>query len=400
VDLQVGQGELKDSAELLENFDVEETIGTVKSVGEQLCDDTASLINHFRMTWVERLIERYRRNPGRPLVHLSDLLDSTQVGVKPDARQILLEYWEKLHDLPGAFRPELFRGVRGLADGSSARFARLDTWKLFGSLTGFRLDDLEPFVSALRISGGRYMRIVENPKLPFNLHSIPGSRLIGYQSDANSRNAAFTNKDQLLHLDYAKCVRDVVGDITITKTVSARGGFGEGPYIRTNVGKLITSITRVAGFDNSIDQKLANNPLPLWLHRCNAVLIAACISSLWDAEGSVNFHDVKTSQAVPFTPSSLDRLPRWPLNIPFGRMNRTGQEKMLETPPLLLASTALLLRRIEVISRLCPSKASMTSTGPTAYWQLRIGDKRSIERFRSQVHLVSAWKMDRLLSSV
>jgi hypothetical protein len=390
----------KGSAGLLESYDVEEAIGVVRSAGQQLCNDTASAIHRFMMNWVEDLIERHRRNPGRPVVHLSDLLDSTQIGVRADARQILLEYWERLGEIPGAFKhSEQLRGIRDSANGRLARFARLDTWKLFGRLTGFGINDLEPFVTMLRISGGRYMRTVDHPKLPFNLATISGARLIGCQYDANSRNAAFTNKDHLLHADYENCVRDVVGDITITKTVSTRGGFGEGAYFRTNVGRLITSITRVAGFDNSVDQKLANNPLPLWLYTCNAPLIAACISALWDAEGSVNFHDVKTSQAVPFTPSRRDEIPRWPLNIAFGRMSRTGQENVLETPPLLLASAALLLRGMGVISRLWPSKASLTSTGPTAYWQLRIGDKRSIQTFRSQVHLVSAWKNDHLASS-
>lgn len=399
--MQVGQDELKDSAEHLGNYEIEETLSKVRSAGKQLCDDTASAINRFRMSWVESLIERYERRPGRPVIHLSDLLDSTQVGIEAGARLILLGHWSKMRELPAALgRSEQFRGIRDLASGRLARFARLDTWKFFGSLTGFRIDDLEPFVTALRISGGRHMRTVEFPKLPFNLATISGARLIGYQGDANSQNAAFTNKDELLHSDYAKCVRDVVGGITITKTVSTRGGFGEGSYLRTNVGRLITSITRVAGLDNSLDQKLANNPLPLWLHACNAILIAACISALWDAEGSVNFHDVKTSQAVLFAAPNLNDIPRWPSNIPFGRMSHSGQEKLLETPPRLLVSTALLLRRIGVISRLCPSKASMTSTGPTAYWQLRIGDVKSIEAFRSQVRLLSAWKTEQLASSI
>ncbi|HEV2225460.1 MAG TPA: hypothetical protein VGR56_01495 [Nitrososphaerales archaeon] len=394
------QDELKDS-DHVENYDIERTITKVRSAGKQLCDDTASATNRFRMSWVESFIERCRRNPGRPVVHLSDLLDSTQVGVGSGARLILLDYWGKMRGLSAALGlSERLRGIRDLAGGRPARYARLETWRFFGSLSGFRIDDLEPHVIALRISGGRHMRTVEHPKLPFNLATISGARLIGYQGDANSRNAAFTNKDELLHSDYAKCVRDVVGGITITKTVSTRGGFGEGSYLRTNVGKLITSITRVAGLDVSVDQKLANNPLPLWFHNCNAILIAACISALWDAEGSVNFHDVKTSQAVPFDVPSLNEIPRWPLNIPFGRMSHSSQEKLLETPPLLLVSTALLLRRIRVISRLCPSKASMTSTGPTAYWQLRIGDVRSIETFRSQVRLLSARKAEQLASSI
>jgi hypothetical protein len=281
MDLQVEQGESKDSAEHLENYEIDETISKIRSSGKQLCDETASAIHRFRMTWVEALIERYMTNPGRTVVHLCDLLDSTQISVAIDSRQVLLDYWKRLGELPGPFRSlGRLRGVRDLIHGRPSRFVRLDTWKFFGTLTGLKIVDLEPFVTKLRISSGRTMRVVEHPKFPFNLATVSGARLIGYQGDANSRNAAFTNKDLLLHEDYAKCVRGVVGDLTITTSVSNRGGFGTGTYLRTNVGRLITTVARVAGLDNSVDQKLANNPLPLWLHACDPFLIGACISAL------------------------------------------------------------------------------------------------------------------------
>ncbi|HEV2137559.1 MAG TPA: LAGLIDADG family homing endonuclease [Nitrososphaerales archaeon] len=234
--------------------------------------------------------------------------------------------------------------------------------------------------------------MVENPKLPFNLATVSGARLIGYQGDANSRNAALTNKDPLLHEDYAKCVRDVVGDLTISTTTSNRGGFCEGTYFRTNVGRLITTVTKVAGIDNSVDQKLANNPLPFWLHVCDPLLIGACISALWDAEGSVNYRDLKLAQAVPLDAREEWMLPKWPANIPFRQLQNELQGKMVMNPPLLLVSASLLLGRLGVISRILPVKASTTSTGPTAYWQLRIHHDESIRRFRRQINLLSMHK--------
>jgi len=391
--LYVEQGELEDSVGRLENYEIEGTISKVRSAGKQLRDDTTSAINRFKMNWVESLIERYRRSPGRPVVHLSDLLDSTQVGVRSDARKILLEYWSRIGQLPSiSVGSERFRRIRELVNTNVPRLARLDTWKLFGSLTGFKVDDLEPYVNRLRISGGRHMRIVERPKLPFNLATISGARLIGYQGDANSQNAAFSNRNRILHEDYAACVREVVGGITITRTVLNRGGFSEGTYFRTNVGKLITSVTRVADLDNSVDQKLANNPLPLWLHVCDPSLIAACISTLWDAEGSINFRDLKLAQAVPLAPGEEWGIPNWPRNIPFRQLSYELQSKMISNPPFLLVSAALLLRRLGIISRLLAVKASMTSTGPTAYWHLRVHKDESINRFRSQIKLLSGSK--------
>lgn len=386
------QDVFSDTVGSIDNYDVDEAIRVILTTAKQLCDETASAIHRIRMNWVGGLIERYRINPGRPMVHLSDILDSTQIGVSGDARQILLEPWQSLGEIPGSFRSAgLFRGIRELVHGKPKRLARLGTWEFFGSLTGFKADDLEPFVTRLRISGGRYMRLIENPRLPFDLATNSGTRLIGYQGDANSRNSAFTNKDPLLHEDYAACVRGVVGNISITRTVTDEGGFGEWAHLRTNVGRLITAITRVAGLDNSTDQKLANNPLPLWLHLCDDFLIAACISALWDAEGSINFRDLKISQAVALDEGEEWRLPEWPANTPLRRLPN-GQVKVMESPPLLLVSAALLLRRLGIVSRILPLKASMTSTGPTSYWQLRIHHDQSIERFRQQIKLLSLSK--------
>jgi len=238
--------------------------------------------------------------------------------------------------------------------------------------------------------------MVEGPKLPFNLATEAGARLIGYLGDSNSRNSAFSNKSRALHEDYQNCVREVIGDVTITTTKSERGGFSPGDYLRTNVGNLLTRITSVAGLNNNIDQKLADNPIPLWLHVCRVEVIAACISALWDAEGSVNFHDLKVSQATLLRGELGEKIPNWPSNLAYGVLSRASQAVVLREPPLLLVSASLLLRKLGIRSRLRPSKVSMTSTGATTYWQLRVNDIQSISQFQSQVSLVSQNKSDRL----
>jgi len=302
-------------------------------------------------------------------------------------------FWNRLVHQPPKQRPwERLRGIRDYAYGHPSRLPRLSTWKLFGKLAGFDIDDLERHVTMLRTSSGRYTRTVEQVNLPFSLSTIPGARLIGYQGDANSRNAAFSNRDPVLHADYADCVRRVVGEITIRNTNLHRGGFGAGDYARTNVGELVTILVGVTGFDNSLDQKLANNPLPLWLNVSTDSLIAACLSALWDAEGSVNFRDLKLGQAVPLPPQLSKYLPNWPENVPFRQVPVEIQTTISRGPPLLLVSSALFLRRLGIPSHLTPTKASMTSTGPTAYWLLRIHQDESIRTFRRRIGLMSPSK--------
>jgi LAGLIDADG-like domain len=236
------------------------------------------------------------------------------------------------------------------------------------------------------------MRMVEGPRLPFNLATESGARLIGYQGDVNSHNSAFTNGDVILHEDFQKCVRDVIGSLTITRTEVMRGGFGYGRYLRTNVGFVVKRLIEVAGLKSSAHQKLANNPLPLWFHLCRNTVVAACLAALWDAEGSVNFHDVKVSQAVLVSSYSEESFPYWPANIPFNHLSSVTREGILAFPPNLLISASLLLRRFGIVSHLLPTKVSMTSTGPTAYWHLRINRIESIERFRRLIPLLSTEK--------
>jgi len=259
-------------------------------------------------------------------------------------------------------------------------------------LTGFDVNSLEPYVSSLRTSDGLHIRMLRDPKLPFDLATPEGARLIGYYGDSNNRNGAFTNKDPALHADFRTVVRQVFGDLTLSETVASRGGFAEGRYIRTNVGKIAPAALTIAGFNNTCDQKQANNPLPAWIFKCEHLVKTECLSALWDAEGSVNFRDLKLGQAVPVSLYPGDNIPTWPSNKPFRQVSLDNQTRVLESPPLLLVSAALLLYSLGIVSRLMPTKLSSAQGAITAYWQLRVQRDESIKAFHSQIRLRSEHK--------
>jgi hypothetical protein len=316
------------------------------------------------------------------------------IDLDKEAKDLVEGYWYGVN-LSGRVKWQMFRGIASFIAGRASTCSRLRTWKEFSRLSGLSIDALEPFVNRLRTSGGRHTRWVESPRLPFNLATISGARLLGYQGDVNSSNSALTSKDISLHEDFEALVREVVGEMKVTRSV-VRGGLGRGLYLRTNAGKLVARIALVAGFNNTVDQKLANNPLPVWLFDCDRSVVAACLGSLWDTEGSVNFRDLKLSQAVLFELQDENAIPAWPSNRPFGGLRESEQRSVLQTPPLLLVSAALLLRSIGIVSRLMPTKVCMTSTGPTSYWQLRVSDDAGIRRFHMTVSLKVVRKQERL----
>ncbi|MDA4122730.1 MAG: hypothetical protein OK456_06060 [Thaumarchaeota archaeon] len=293
-----------------------------------------------------------------------------------------------------------FRGIANYLQEKSGIVARLKKWRAFAALTGFDVNKLEPFVSSLRVSDGPHIRTLSNPKLPIDLATLSGARLIGYYGDSNNRNGAFTNKDYTLHMDFRDVVKEVLGDITITETVSARGGFGEGKYIRTNVGYLVPSALSAAGFDNTRDQKLANNPFPSWLFDCPPQIRSECLSALWDAEGCVRSQDVKVSQTVPVTLYPEEYIPEWPDNKPFKHLGLDNQSLVLANPPLLLVSAAVMLCSFGIVSRLSPQKAYVCDGISTAYWWLRVQRVQSIRAFHSSIVLRSPRKQAKLNSLV
>jgi hypothetical protein len=335
------------------------------------------------------------------LVHLCDLTENSIVYLRPEGRPVVQRYWERLGALKGKrWAWYNYRAIVDYVRGASGRIARLKKWKEFAKQTGFDANSLEPFVSSLRVSDGLYIRTLRDPKLPLNLATPAGARLIGYHGDSNNRNGAFTNKDSVLHEDFRKTVRQVFGDLTMSETVSKRGGFKDGKYIRSNVGIIVPAALTVAGFDNTRDQKQANNPLPQWLFECSRLVRSECLSALWDAEGSVNFRDLKIGQAIPAALYAGETIPVWPSNKPFRRITLDNQSLVLEHPPLLLVSAALLLYSLGIVSRLMPTKLSSSQGETTAYLQLRVQRDESIKAFHAQISLRSEHKQKALDSLV
>jgi hypothetical protein len=370
---------------------------SIQDLASGLAKETSIREHRFLPGWVVQLSKRYNERPENPTVHLCDLTENSIVYLRSEGRSVVEPCWERLGVLKGKrWAWYNYRGIANYLTGASGKVARLKKWKDFAKLTGFDVNMLEPFVSSLRTSDGPYIRTLRNPKLPLNLATPAGARLIGYYGDSNNRNGAFTNKDSALHEDFRKTVTKVFGDLTMSETVSNRGGFKDGRYIRSNVGKIVPAALTVAGFDNTRDQKQANNPLPSWIFDCNHLIRSECLSALWDAEGSVNYRDLKIGQAIPVVLYPEETIPVWPSNKAFRRISLDDQSCVLEHPPLLLISAALLLYSLGIVSRIMPTKLSSSQGEITAYWQLRVQRDQSIKAFHSQIRLRSEHKQKAL----
>ena len=386
----------------LENYSVEQAIARVRKLGNQLVAATEHTKHHFRSEWVEGLVNRYSYRPGKPIVHLDDLSDTVMPILDDEARGLVresLNAWVRQQGISRA-RPE-FGNIATYAMTLDYRPAKLRKWRRFSELTGFQVNSLERHVTSLRNSGGARTGVVDHPRLPMNLATPWGAKLIGYRLDANYRTSAFTNKNPVLHEDYRRAVSEVVGNIQIRKTKIKGSSFTPGIYLRTNVGNLVTMLMTVAGLDNTRDQRKANNPVPLWLFLCSTDIIAAFLAALWDAEGSVHKRDLKLRQAVELLRlKSGMHIPYWPDSVHLKELDASTYDQVLEHPPRILTSTALLLAGLGIACHVTPERLSDTRNGISAYWQLRIMRNDSVRTFYELVRLLSLHKERRLRLNV
>jgi len=157
----------------------------------------------------------------------------------------------------------------------------------------------------------------------------------------------------------------------------------------------------VAGLDNTREQRSTNNPAPSWFFVCPVLVIASFLAALWDAEGSSHKRDVKLRQAVELfhLDTRLD-IPRWPDSLRLGEFDQQTLNQVLNRPPRILTSTALLLARLGIVSHVLPERLSNTENGISAYWHLRIGRNASVRIFFEKVRLLSPNKERNLEQNV
>jgi len=379
----------------LENYDVEDAIEVVQELGSRLTEATKTtrqhVKHHFRQEWLDQLIARYRDRPGKPIVHLSDLPDKVIPTLSPDVRDLLRPYWEKLVSERGSmWGSKHFRCMWDIMKtGKASRWSSLRLWRRFAELTGFKIDTLEPYTSIIRAASTGTSRLIRNPKMPFNLATPEGARLIGYRGDAVHDTSAFVNKDQTLHSDYKEVVVATLGDVPFT-TTTAKG------IDRTNVGVLVTMLTSIAGWDNSQKQKQARNPLPAWLFLAPGEVISSCQRSVWDAEGSPTRDALKLGQSVHVPGLSDLQLPHGKRKVRISAFPRELQEQVNNFPPLLLVSSALLLYRLGIFSYLVPLRLEQTKQGKSVPWMLLVYRTINMRLFEREVGFLSPEKRKKL----
>ena len=325
------------------------------------------------------------------MIHLDDLSDEVIPTLSTGARELLKPYWERLVEEFGYDRSMgHFRCLRDLVKTAKVtRWSSLRTWR---RLAGLNIRDLEPFVTAIRASSTGKTRIILNPRLPFNLATPWGAKMIGYRGDAAHTTSAFHNLEKELHEDYRRAITETVGEVPFTTTVRSAD-----EYIRTNVGTFVTILTSIGWPRQLSKTESRQEPAPrAWFFSCDEQTRIGGLRALWDAEGSPGYDYIRLSQ-VTSPPNLTSQLPKWPMKVRFNALEDTGREVILAHPPLLLVSASLLLFQPGILSYLSPELASRTKHSVSAYWNLTIHRTRNMRLFEERIGFLSPSKSKRLV---
>jgi hypothetical protein len=372
----------------------------VQHLAEGLIEANRHAKHRFREEWVRQLVARYRAFPGKPIIHLDDLGDDVIPTLSCErVRPMLVPSWNKLVAERGYERSFLhFRCIRDIAVDARkvSRWSKLRNWRQFSALTGLQVNALEPYVIALRVSHVGTSRVITHPKLPFNLATPAGAKMIGYRGDAAYKTSAFHNKNPILHDDYKRAILETVGINPFTTTSREDG------YDRTNAGVFVTMLTSIAGIDNTKRQKKARNPYPGWFFVITDDIVNAGLQALCEAEGSPNKRAVRINQATSFSNVDFGKTcPLWPAKSSVSKLPKETLQTVLQHPPPLLSSAALLLYRHSIVSHLMPERYSRTQSGYSVYWTLSIYRDDNMRKFRDKIGFstpAKRQKLDKILS--
>jgi hypothetical protein len=380
-----------------ENYNVEDAIRVVQELGSGLIEEAARtrqhVKHHFRQEWLDQLIARYRERPGKPIIHLSDLPDQVIPTLSPGVQALLRPYWDKLVIGHGSEWASMhFRCMWDIMKSREAsRWSSLLLWRRFSELTGFNLDFLEPYTKAIRASSTGTSRIIEAPKLPFNLATPEGVKLFGYRGDVTHDSSALVNRDQELHNDYKSSILSTIGLVPFTTSVIHKNNVD-----RTNVGVFVTILTSLGGLDNSQKQKLARNPLPSWIFLTPKEVRISSQRSLWDAEGSPTREALKLGQSVHLPGLEGIIIPSGKRRIKISSLPKKIIDELEAFPPLLLVSSSLVLYSLGIRSHLAPLGLEQTKQGKSAVWMLHVYRTINMRRFEHEIGFLSTEKREKL----
>jgi len=341
-------------------------IGRIISLGNKLMEETENNSQPFKKEWLNRLIEFYRKNQGKSLIHVSDLPDAIFLKFNGKGNKIL-------SDLDKFTR---IRSIKNYLIGSTY-FIRLSNLKK-SSVSIKNINDLEPFIKEIKTTKSGYGKSIKNPRFPINLNNRFGAILLGNFPDAFLKTGEFGSKD--------KAILDELADITNKHIGSISSTLWYRTIYHLQLSPLIGVLYKLSGLNNDNRQIITNNAIPLWTFFASKNFKRTLLQKLWDAEGSapsIKWKDMCFGQSVVIN-KNINKIPIYPIRKTFKKCE--NKKIILDNPPNLLISLQLLLYEFGIMSFIRPHRLYKKKSGSIVCdWQLKIRRYTNIKKFYDEI---------------
>ena len=372
-------------------FSIEAAISRVRDLGQAQVLLQSRRLHPFRYEWIDQLEARYRSNPGKPLIHLSDLPIGTAIKLSEDGLVILRSLWNVIRQTHNAQAARSL-GLENIYMCAVMRYypyITLETLLRAKRLVNFDIDQLDPCVTHVKSHKNNWPKEIQ-PHLPFNFRNEDGAAILGYYTESRHANFAFVNKELELHTLMKAAVERVVGHM---RTVTTRYEDGA----ETTWSYLLPRLVTLAGINTLDRQKIANNPVPLWMFTAGQEVESSYLRALWTAEGQPASMRAVQSVFVPGLIPYRGIIARHPGYSTYNQLPTETHPIILEKPPLLLVSAALLHMSLGMDVGLRPIYGYVDKRDePTFMWSLEFTSNIEIKKFAQLVNFDTKVKQDLL----
>jgi hypothetical protein len=377
-----------------QQYDIDAAIATVRGLGQAQQRLQSRRLHPYRLEWLDQLEERYRRHPGKTSIHLSDLPAGNAIRVSETGVQKLRDLWTSLQIryTNKEIRKMGLDGIYGYAIRRYYSHITLNTLRRV-PIEDWSVDSLEPYVTNIKSHKNNWPKDVQPKQLPFDFLNEDGAAIMAYYTDSKHATCAFTNKDLELHDLMKRAVEKVVGSIeSHTRTY---------PDISETYWSLfLRNLVTIAGIDTNPRQKVADNPVPLWLFTAPKNVQSAYLRALWSAEGNVkSMMRLTQAKAMPeLAPHASNIAKHWEKDpTTFNELPNTARELVRAKPSMLLISATLLHISLGLDIGLRPITAYIDHRNePTIQWAIEITSNEEIQKFSELVNFDSTRKRTEL----
>ncbi len=339
-------------------------------LGRSLKEDTKNRKHKFNENWVDNIIDFYKENKGRSLIHLSDISDNLFIRLNNEGSEVLSKLISSLHSKDA----NSIKSIKNYLKHKDRFISLKNLKKVIGES---RINEIENCIKEIKTTKSGIGKSTKKPKFPINLNTEFGAILIGNFPDTAIKSGYFRSKDKELLDELEKYFSIYVGKVE--PTIWRSHG-----YYNMHLSPLVKILYKLSGLKTNNKQIITNNGLPYWTYFSSGHFQRLLLRKLWDTEGSAPVNKKMCLGQSTVLNEINEDIPFYPRRKSFVKCK--NKIKIFNAPPNLLVSIQLLLYKFEIISYIKPHRLYKKKNGAVVCdWHLLIIRYSNIKNFYDKV---------------